>query len=291
MKTKLLFGIFSALVFTSCSEDGSEMPSDAVQNLVRTEMFSPSLDAYQSNAENSTKRIVYYDENHVVADSTFDPTGNLLKWQIHEYTNLMHVTTYRATDLFGERKVAKVFDAEGRLIEIHWTSLDSASPLNPQLHYGITYHSDGSITIDLVDLDNVYDYFPVTTMETNVQGLIYKVSHDDSHTLITWDDTKPVSSKFFNGIEYFPDQVNTFYTVPKPANLHKSIIELRNTMIFNGYEDQDFPDLMNHYALNTAGTLNYERTFNALNYQTYCKATGTLNGDLPFDSETFFYYE
>lgn len=282
---------FLALAFASCSDDGSEMPSDNVQNLLRTEKFSPSLDAYQSNVENSTKRIVYYQENEVIADSTFDPTGNLLQWQIHEYTNSMHVTTYRATDLFGERKIAEVFDAEGRLTEIHWTTLNSASPLNPQLHYSITYHSDGSITNELVDLDGIYDSFPVTTMYTNVEGFIYKMEIGNTHTLITWDGNKPVSSKHFNGVEYFPDQVNTFYTVPKPANMHKSITELTNDMIFNGYEDQDFPDHVNHYALNSAGTLNYERTFNALNYQTYCKATGRLNGDLPFDSETFFYYE
>ncbi len=294
MKTKILLAFLIAGAFASCSEDSSENQTSNSQNLARTEKFSPSLAAYQAGAEGSRKQIVYFENNRVVADSIFDHTGALDEWTLHTYTATTHSLSHRSTASSDEFDRTETFDASGRLSKVYQMPINQPTPFIGFTTVEYTYGSN-AVTQEWIDPQTgLPDTNYTTTMTKNTDGLLYYTSSNNGSFSEThfWNNN-PVKFRYFNGIEFFEDIDCTYFPTSLPENLQKSLNALNNVILLNG-EEADIAENFNTYlesiSWNSENHLEYERTFDANNYQNYCKVAGTFRERVR-DSETFFYYE
>lgn len=295
MKAHLFLASAFILTLASCSEDAPETPTNTSQNLARTEKFSPSVAAYEAGLDGSTKKIIYFEDNRPAADSIFDHNGALIEWTHHSYTATTHTSLHRSSVAFNEFDRTETFDNSGRLVQIYHLPLNPPNaPLLPTTTVLYEYGA-GNVTQKSVDPNTglVMENYNLIH-EMNADGLIYYSNHgNNAYSEIVYSGGKPVTYRQFNGQEFFPDINCSYYGLTMPANMQKSVAELNNIALLNSYE-ADAADKFNHYLQTVDWTdgndLEFERTFNANNYQTYCRTTGSFR-ETTYDSETFFYYE
>ena len=119
MKKKLLFAAMAVpALFVSCSDDDATANStqDTSMDLVKTVKYIPTKEAYENNAAGSKKNVQYFEANRVIADTTFDASGNITMRIINLYTVNTHIMQYVPNGLEWDTK-NYVFDNLGRIIE------------------------------------------------------------------------------------------------------------------------------------------------------------------------------
>ncbi|MES2484720.1 MAG: hypothetical protein V4581_02075 [Bacteroidota bacterium] len=288
MKKIFLLALAAAL-FVSCSDNDDSTPAENQMTLKKTEKFSPSLSAYTSGQEGSLKHVQYYQDNHIVADSTFNAQGNLYGLVGHTYTANTYTRHYTGLDQV-ERATQYTFDDEGRLThERDILNYPDATNLPPSF----VYNTNGSISMYYVEPDTGNSSL-ARTFYTNddgyITGIIY--SSDMSQTFL-YDGLKVVQSNVTYGIDNINTTNYTYYNTPVPANMQRSAIEINNSFFM--YESNptdmtnDLAYYSNAYIKTYEGYLTFDSTFNEQNYITYSKITGNMY-QLTHDSETLYYY-
>lgn len=152
MKTNYFLIIFIISVFISCSEDSetNSVLNTEAEVLKRVEKFAPSLVAYQSNLEGSYKNVKYYNNQLVIADTTFYAQSNEYHYKTYTYTSNIHTivdnTGTGSLDLTKEY----TFDSQGRLIKKIVIMPNSGNPGGSTSIETFTY-SGNTITRNAVD--------------------------------------------------------------------------------------------------------------------------------------------
>lgn len=271
-----ILGINISLI--SCSSDESnDSPED--ENLMT---LKKAVIVSSNTAGHYSKRVLYYSNNKVFTDTTFDAQNQwYARRVISTEGNIKKYTDY-AID--GSSNVSQIegYDSQGKVISRH------TSPANNVIHFTYIYNSDNTITSVMHNdingqTSNYRKYYK------NNSGIIYKELdiQTNKERIIAFQGDKPISisdgtvSTTFN---YFPN--------PKPTNLLKTPTELNNNILIAndlqklGREGNFYPQEINN-PQNT-----YETLFNALNYKTSERHVSTNQNSPNMTStyETTYFY-
>lgn len=220
---KLLFGAMIALtVLTACTDDDTENtnPDTPETVLNKTVTYFPAFENFV------TRNVKYYDDNNrIVADSTYDNSGNFVSRKIHTVDSGNYsIFTKNIEDVTIATQVFQ-YDDQSRLTDIFGDG--------GQRHF--TYDGD-NITVELrlpVDV-----FVNVGVFRLNSDGYIVSQSFLDNdiitgNTFLEFSgNTKPVSltsQPTAGSIE----QAGTFIYYPNtvPADLEKSTVEINNEVL------------------------------------------------------------
>jgi hypothetical protein len=288
MKKKLIFIIISfALLIIGCDSDASSNATQDQTNLIK----KITLKTFSLTPESNTKRIQYYLNNQVIADTTFNHLDQWISRNV--ITTNGNATSYQTFDnsniLTYQQNVT--YDALGRLIERR-----DILPSNNFKTY--TYNSNDnsvSVTTTFLNEPNSPTFF-LSKFHYHPNGLLFKQTFAPNSTnehSITFDNFKPLS---FQNVESPNLNLNyNFYTNPMPANILKSILEMNNLTLRNlslnniNFYCNYYPLLENVTNSNTSTT--YQTTFNNLNYITNkIRTQVNLNNNSSFVEEELYFY-
>jgi len=222
MKKNLFGALIVLFALTACTDNDTEdiNPSETTHSLTQTITYYPT----QENFE--TRNIKYYDNNIVVADSTYANSGNFISRNIHTIDSEGNYTieTKNAADV-TTASVLLQYDSQGRL-----TDYDN----NGIVHKYV--YSENTITVKKWD-DFLNDYIEVGMFMINADGYIASQTILDGDiiadaTSLTFSNNKPVSL-MAQGVTGAMDELGTFsyYTTIMPSNLQKTIIQINNEVL------------------------------------------------------------
>ncbi|RYJ41979.1 hypothetical protein [Flavobacterium beibuense] len=285
--------LFSVLCLVACnSDDNNETPSNEL-SLIKTVTFTPSEAAYNNQTEGSRKNVKYYENNHVVADTTYYENQTVYSIINHQYTN----NTYKTTVYFDQSTIPfsateRTYDNQNRLIQLKNTYFNpDGSEQTPGGGIIFTY-TPQSIIRESIDPDTNL-VMPQYTIEnfTNSNGLInYTPYNGGASTSLEFDYDKLYQAIDNNGGGSIGTKAATYYSQPVPVNQIKTIAELNNIMLESRYEEVFLYG--NYYCMTLTGTntnISLESTFNESGYITYSKQTESFVEDYPA-GETYYYY-
>ncbi|MCW4469475.1 hypothetical protein OGH69_10900 [Flavobacterium sp. MFBS3-15] len=291
-KTLLLAALAIAGVFTGCSDDNATTNNaqDTSLELVKTIKYIPTKEAYDNNVEGSKKNVQYFEGHKVVADTTFDISGNIAMRIAHTYATNTHISEIWVNESLWS-KTTEIFDAESRIIESQ-NIFYASGTLNAGSSIKKYVYNTGSITQTPYDPDTnqpMTQYtqtIPVNSLgHIQYDGMIYQ-----NDKLEQWDFVATEESSTVN-FEY--------YGITMPANQLKTINELNNLFFISDDSRINITENNNYYlkryVVTTTPTpstsyITFENSFNDSGYITYSKAEGTIFENMR-DSETFYYYE
>lgn len=285
LKNTLLFCNLALLA--ACNNDDSQSPDNGL-NLHKTVKFTPTEEAYNSQIEGSTKNVMYYQDNHVIADTTYK-SGEVYSIVEHQYTANTHTATvYFDQSTVPFRSEETTYDNENRLIQKKTTLYSTGTPQNSVSIETFTY-TDGSIIRSAVYPDTNL-VMPQYTIEyfTNDNGLISSIPHlNNEIENLEFDLDKPL---YYDAGEVNWTVTATYYDIPFPSNRTKTIAELNNVILDTRTEGIFLE--CNYYCktltLENQNIL-FERTFDDSGNILYSKQTESFVQDyLP--NETFYYY-
>ena len=287
MKKKLLFAAMAVTaLFVSCSDDDATANStqDTSMDLVKTVKYIPTKEAYENNAAGSKKNVQYFEANRVIADTTFDASGNITMRIINLYTVNTHIMQYVPNGLEWDTK-NYVFDNLGRIIE---ERIEIYGSTNIKRY---VYNPD-NVTINYYD-PGTNELMPQYTMSVPTNSLGQIMDNN-----VTYQGDMPIQWNF--GVPQNSATVNLeYYNVNMPANLLKTVTGLNNLYLQSRDSRISLAENNNYHLKRYIKTtspvpsttiVNFEKTFNELGYVTYSKAEGTIYESVR-DSETFYYYE
>lgn len=283
MKKILLF-ILTAMAF-SCSDDNNATLSDTALTLKKTVTYTPNKAAFDSGEMFTTKRIQYFEDNKVVADSIFDPSGLL----IIEYTitaNTREEKYWYASNYMAKRTVY-TYDNLGRIIKQAIYSPQVSDYIERRFTY-----EPGLVTTKTYSVSAVQEQLLYTgTATLNSLGMIMSGSEYDGDKLIK-NNISPLPG--------VPEVAMEYYAVAKPQSLRKTVYELNN-LFMESDEDRVATAEENNYYLRkyrfadyngVTQEVTFESVFDQNGYITYTKGTGVI---LPYEAdrnlERFYYYE
>lgn len=256
----LVFSLFFCISFClfSCSNDENN-DSKADQNLMtlkRVEFVSESSNGHYS------KRIRYYLDNQVIADTLFDEHND---WQTR-YVTLTVGSTKKSiaynVDGSSQTLQNEDYDTEGKITGRY------TAPETNAISFTYVYNSDNTTTSVLHNniTGQTSDY---KKYYKNINGLIYKeldiATNQESSISFTaeipYSITKNNTTTIFN---YFQN--------PMPSNLLKTTTQINNSILVEN-ELQKIATSGNYYykQTNTPFTT-YATIFNELNYKTLEKS-------------------
>jgi hypothetical protein len=286
---KIFLLAFTAVTLASCSDDDTT-PAENEMTLQRTEKFTPSQQAYTSGSANSFKRVQYYENNRVVADTTYDTQGAVYGYVSHTYTSNTY-TRHNYGNNQAERATKYTFDTQGRVTHaVDILQFPSAENVPPSY----VYNTDGSVSQYFVDIEGGTSTL-TQTYYTNNGGVITNSVYNPSGDTVDYSYTgNNISSYTYNDGYNAPNIINyTYYTTPVPSNMQRSAIEINNGFFMYDANPTDMTNELayygNGYLQSYQGYLTFDKTFNTLGYITYDKVTGSMF-ELLHDAETFYYY-
>lgn len=285
--------LFSVLCLVACnSDDNNENPSNEL-SLVKTVTFTPTEAAYNNLTEGSRKNVKYYENNHIVADTTYYENETIYSIVNHQYNN----NTYKTTVYFNQSAIPfsateRIYDNQNRLIQKKNTYFNSdGSEQTPGGGIIFTYTPQSIIRESLDPDTNLV--MPQYTIEnfTNSNGLInYTPYSGGASTSLEFDYDKLYQATYNNGGGSIWTTTATYYNQSVPANQIKTIAQLNNMMLESRYEEVFLYG--NHYCMTITGpdtNISLESTFNESGYITYSKQTESFVQDYPA-GETYYYY-
>lgn len=293
IKSLLILPLLMLMVACN-SDDSTSSESDHSLILNKIEKFSPSLISYTSGNTESTKRITYYLNNRIVADTLFNSGGLILERTEHIYTSTTHeINLYDPISINLTTKYT--FDSLGRIVEMRKQLLNSGSPVNTSTSLQIfIYNVDGSILRKAVDPGTslIMPQFTIPYL-TNPNGFISTITYSPaSESTLTYSTDKPTQFHHAYGDGNFINVNFNYYTIQMPSNLIKTTAEINNSILIRG-EETAVAANCNYYIKNfiggSEGPLNFDTTFNEFGYITYSKTIGTIFQEIN-DSESFYYY-
>jgi len=298
MKTKIYLLMLAGITLASCNDEDAVTTDTLATELTlqRVEKFSPSLELYTAGAAESFKNVKYYSNNRVVADTTFDASGNVTQTQTYLYTG-SNLTTKFIYHISSYLKYQFAYDADNRLKDQKVYG-NNGSGIEQYIEHSIsTYGDDNSITLKAMSTFDETIVIPQTeiTYLLNSQGYINSASSYGYSTSINYEGNKPTQYTETYGDEESYVLDYSFYATPMPANLVAPNAAFNNTIIKGArYMPQiDLAQNCSYYINklqdNNGQLVTFDKTFNELNYVTYSKATGYMNQQV-YNSETFYYY-
>jgi len=290
MKKCLLCQAICLLVlFTGCSDDDSLTPlnNETIQELSKVITYMPSKQSYENGEIESTKNVQYFEGTNVIADTTFDISGNIHSRVAHIYTsNSYELNYYHGTSL--NLKLTYIYDSLGRIIEIKSDNsfLYQGFP-NQGLASRKLIYENGQVVCERYDENN--QLMPQYTRYylLNTTGLI------------TFDSNFIGDKLVANNLSMGSVAMD-YYDVAKPANMLKSIYQLNN-LFFESSEYRVHMAENNNYYLQSYSYINYngisetvtfESEFDDLGYILHTKGTGVVaNYEADRNLERFYYYD
>jgi len=219
---KHVFGALIALTtLTACTDNDSENtnPGESTFSLNKTVTYYPAFENYE------TRNVKYYDNNMIVADSTYDATGNFISRKIHAINNGTYTIDTKNPENVNIASEYINYDEQGRLT-VHF---------GPDGEYHYTYN-DNSITVEYRDPMDVFIEVGLFTLNsdgyiTTQTDLVNDVI-TDATSLVFSGNTKPVTlmAQGTTGTLY---QLGTFsyYSNSMPSNLQKSTVQINNEIL------------------------------------------------------------
>jgi hypothetical protein len=268
-KFNFAFVLCMAFFPVSCTTDAV---NENATNLVRKETFYVN----GTNPTLNTKRIQYYSNYEITADSTFNHLNQFTHRRIIITNGL--TKTYQTLDankqIIEHRE--RTYDTQGRIV-----GRRDIEPISA-LTFTYTYNPDNTVTSTYYNsLDQETTAF--RTYHKNSNGLIYKefasdlINNNTIETTSVFDNNNKLLS-LSNG------EVFQYFSNPMPANLIKSVNQLNNEVII-GNELRRMA-LFGNYYFKTSN--NVITTFNTNNYISYQKSTN--DPTVTIFSESFYYY-
>jgi hypothetical protein len=286
MKTKIYLMLLAGTIVTACSDDNSLTTNAPVTELTlqRVEKFTPSVEAYQAGDYPSCKNVQYFENGHIIADTTFNYQHHADEITRHVYTGTTHTQSFEHSGVVNMIK-EKIYDGLGRLIQINTSWPNAYINGTPIIIMRYSYTNDA---ITLINYDGTTGEIlgPVVTYSLNSNGHLsgYVRSNGETYDTIVYDGNKPLRALNDFGTVNF-----TYYPVAVPENMQKTAIETNNAML-DGTGFNDFAALNCSYFLKSYdGHATFETVFNNLNYPTHTKGSGSLH-ETPYTDETFYFY-
>lgn len=296
---KLLLLAFAAATLASCSDDDNNgSPSVNEMTLKKTETYYPTKAIYDSGASNgyARKDVTWYQNNIVVADSTFDLSNNLIGHTQYNYTpNTTTITTYTNSTTWYSTYVY-TYDAQGRVAFVTTQMLSSQytgdGDLIAETEGEFTYGT-GTVTFtSFANSDTGQDQYQYVYALNNFGVINALQSGPGSIASVSMNDDQPLSLSYDLSENTFNF---TYYAIPLPANFIKTPKQLNNLVLTN--ESNLFAlATEGNYYIQSHNYINFDKQFNSQDYITYDKATGIYaepgNPDYFDESsyERFFYY-
>lgn len=291
-KCSLIY-LFVAALLASCTNDNPVESNNT--NTPETGMTLHKRVIFNTHSEfptSNTKQIQYYQNNEVVADSTFN---NLNQWisrkiTITNGTTKTHQTLDTNNNIIEHREVT--YDNQGRI-----TSRRTYVPEN-LIIVSFVYNANNTITATATN------YLDGTTSEIavyhkNFDGLIYKEVRNNTlgNPGVTQGTIQFVGTKAVSLMYSGSPMVTLFdyYSNPVPDNLLKSSDEINNNVL-SGLSLTKLAETGNHYykkenVSNGSHSATYQTDFNSSNYIQYYKSTYLGNGSSnQLQTEIFYYY-
>ncbi|KOS07756.1 hypothetical protein AM493_18145 [Flavobacterium akiainvivens] len=279
MKKLLLLLAAPACVLVSCSDDDSTPSTPNALTLAKTITYEPLESNY------NTKRVAYYNtQGRFIADTLFSASGTILERSEAVYTaTTQTVAGFDASNTLVYTSI-DTFDAQGRIV-----SRSNQNLFDNNISQ-FTYNTDGTITYAQVSGGVAV---PLITYATNSDGLIISSQFVESNnaSYVNFDGGTPS-----NIMQYISDWDQeqlfasfTYFNVQKPQNSLLSVAE-RNNRILPQNQLNQVAETHSQYVKSYENMWEFERTFNANNYQTYRKKTSFNDFGADLTEETFFYY-
>lgn len=290
MKTyqKIVSILTASLFITSCSSE-SDSNSNNNETTLNKRIIYQTQSLYPTS---NTKQIQYYENNQVMADTTFN---YLNEWMYRKIIVTQgNVKMHQTLDTNGQitEQWNYTYDSQNRL-----TSRKRVIPLN-LLTVTYTYHSNNTVTANAInDQDMSTTYVGTYYIDNN--GLIYKeVRPDNSNPSVLYENIMLFDNLKPTALTSAGATILTFNYYPnaKPSNLLKSNTELNNGVL-NGLSLMSLAEQGNFYlkrdVINNNGIVTTHQTdFNSNNYIDYTKSTyinTNANNNL-LTTEVFYYY-
>jgi len=284
MKNKIYLLLLAVFILASCSSENiteNTGPATNLLTLKKVETYYPSKAAYDSIREITwaSKRVQYFQDGLIVADSSYNYTHELDYVTAHTYSaNHASIITYNR-DNIATNTYLFTYDTRGRIteFEVNYSQAHSKRIMS--------YNNDGTTTYTDHNLTTGEIYEPVGAYTANADGILsYFTSPNENESLI-YEGGKPVtytqatmgSSGIIN-IEY--------YNIPIPANRIKTATQINNSTLTYGYLYQSVPEGCG-YLKSIENAYEYDSTFNDLNYITHTFRLVYPNNNT---DETFYYY-
>ncbi|MCY1235048.1 hypothetical protein D3C87_297290 [compost metagenome] len=276
LATYFVLGLGACLISCSSDENNDSPENQNLMTLKRIEKITTSNQGFY------VKRLVYYENNRIVADSSFEsPTQWFSRTVRTTEGNIKKVTEYTRD---GHSRVLSSigYDPQGRIISRH------AEPATNLVNFTYVYNPDNTITAVMYHGLNgqTSDY---RKYYVNERGMIYKeiLIPENKERFLTFEGDKPILYTF-QGVVY----PISYYPNPKPANLLKTVTELNNEILAQ-VDLYSIRYLGNFYYLNNDNpNTTYETTFNALNYLTFERSVSISQNNPNYISttETNYFY-
>jgi hypothetical protein len=217
---KHLFGAMIALAtLTACTDNDTDDTNSFELHLNKTTTYYPAYENF------TTRNVKYYENNMIVADSTYDNSGNFISRNIHNVTSSTYtIDTKNAEDVSIASEYIN-YDEQGRV----------TTHFGPAGEYHYAYNGN-IISVESRISPDVF--IEVGSFTLNSDGYIAAqtvVSNDiitESTSLVFSGNTKPVTL-MAQGTTGAIEQVGTFSYYPNsmPSNLEKSTIQINNEVL------------------------------------------------------------
>lgn len=220
MKKHFILALLGLTALTSCTDNDTEdtNPNEAPM-LHKTITYFPGLENFE------TRNVKYYEDNKIVADSTYDSSGNFISRAIHTYNSSNYTIDVKDADNVTIAAAAEEYDTQGRLIAF----------FNYGQNYTYTYEGN-NISVDYLDPAGAFINIGMFTMngdgfittQTELQGDVIS----NATSLGFSGNTKPVSLMAL-GTTGTLEELGTFSYYPNnmPANLEKSTLQINNEVL------------------------------------------------------------
>ncbi|PZR20312.1 MAG: hypothetical protein DI539_11120 [Flavobacterium psychrophilum] len=222
MKKHFLVVFATALALGSCSDNDTEdtNPNESPMTLNKTITYFPTVENFE------TRNVKYYDSNmHIVADSTYDASGNFMWRNVHTYNTSNYNIDKKDPSGVTIASTVEEYDTQGRLI--YYISSEGT--------YLYTYE-DNTVSVDQLVSPGAFGNIGLFTY--NEDGYIA------AHTEVMGDvitsatslqfggNTKPVAL-IAQGVTGALEQMGTFSYYPNsmPANLERSTVQINNEVL------------------------------------------------------------
>lgn len=272
---KLIQALSLCLValMASCDSESSTVATESTMSLVKR----ITLQTYSQTPQDNTKRIRYYLNNQVIADTTFNHLDQWISRNVITVSgNTKSYKTFNNNNQLTFQQDL-IYDTSGRLIERR-----DVLPYNNSKTY-VYNDIEGSVTIytTFQNQPNTPTFY-LATFYFHSNGHLFKESlgadNPDIRT-VTYNNLQPLSFQSTNNPN--ANLVYEFYPFPKPANLTIPILEMNNTML-RELSIRNVNAICNFYpfyANTTIGnfTITYQSTFNSSDYITNFTTTRVNN--------------
>lgn len=286
-KLVLLLCVFLTTTIVSCESNSSSVATESTMSLVK----KITLQTYSQTPQDNTKRIQYYANNQVIADTTFNHLNQWISRNvITENGNTKSYKTFNnSNQLIFQQDL--IHDASGRLIEKR-----DVLPSTSSKTY-VYNDVEGTVTIYTTFLNQPGNpSFYLATFYYHSNGLFFKESvgqdNPDIRTVV-YNNLQPVSYQSTNNPSI--NLTYAFYPFPKPSNFTTSILEMNNIML-KDLTIRNINTICNFYPQYTNTTIGnftttHQATFNSSNYITNRTRTQVNNNNSgTFTEELIYFY-